>query len=127
MLSRVSSGVALGVSEIRTLRLGRRTCTSSKMSGRFSGSPPVSTKTGTSMTAISSIRRLASAVVSSMRVAQGLGTGAAVYAGQIAGLGGLPDGHERPFVEVRMLVHAPSSRFGQFCTTTIADASEAGM
>jgi len=70
MLSRVSSGVALGVSELRTF-CSDAYCTSSKMSGRLRGSPPVSTKTGTSIAEISSMRRFASAVVSSWELRKG--------------------------------------------------------
>ena len=64
MASLVSKGVALGVIEVCTPRWCAY-CTSSWMSGRFSGSPPVSTNTGTFISAIWSISPFASAVESS--------------------------------------------------------------
>jgi hypothetical protein len=66
----VRRGVALGVSEIRT-PLVEAYSTNSKMSGRFSGSPPVSTNTGASSAFTSSINRLASAVFSSNALRKG--------------------------------------------------------
>jgi len=62
----------------------------------LSGSPPVKTKTGTWRVVVV----FALGVGELIGVGDGLGGGAAVFAGQVAALGHLPDGEERGFVVV---------------------------
>lgn len=108
MLSRVSRGV-------RTSRARRCQVASRE-------SQPVITKTGTSMAAISIDEVFCLSGAEFQRVAHWLVASATVYARQVAGLGGLPDGDERPFIEVGMPVHVASLIPGMSSTSnTMAD------
>ena len=80
---------------------------SAQRSGRFTGSPPLRTKTGVPIAATSASSRSPSAVVSSSGCALRLRRGAAVRAREVAGLGRLPDDEERRLgeVDVRRGVH----------------------